>query len=435
MNINDILIRINKRKKALNAKDHLKNILLLVLPSFLVSILFALSIGLSIYSRFFSFALLSLIILALPMFYTVDYRLRAITYNFDKKDLNYIDGYNRFFLFKQLGLFGVISSALYSLMLVLVFYLIFFRSFSLFCSPFPNSQEAFDKISLAIQNETNNNLIDTITTNLPLLIKPGIVLTSTIFVIPLSLMIFYFLASNLSDHYLATIVLPDIDLNLPAAQSRGLSKASFKRYLRSYFLRLKLRVNWPIYLIFILIYIGLTFIFVSIPYSENLNLFLVPIFICSVPITTLFIGLILNYFCLVNEYLIADEISPMLHTLLPKDIKDSIRSTFKNPEYKHGLETVFRKAFFPDDNAIFNASNLNFSKPNVNKVETYNTYSDQVEVKGGVFDFSSGKGKKESSNKKSSSTKSKKIIKAKIDNNSKNKKAAKAPQKDSSKES
>ena len=388
MNRKDILTKINKRKKELNKKEVFSTFLLLLLPSLLVTLIFSVIIGLVIYAWYVSLVFLMIIALVLPMFYVVEKRVRTSIYKVGKKNFNYVDGYSSFFANKQLGLFGVITSISYAIMLGLLVYLIFYRYFDLFCSPFTGASEAYEKILTALQSETTNSTVDIITTNIPSLIKPGIVYFSTIFFLPLFFIIFFFFNNNLSDHYLATVVLPDIDLNLTAAQSRGLSKASFKRYIRRNLPALRLITNWPIYVSFILVYVGLTFLFVSFSYTNITNIFLALILVCIVPIVSLFLGLLLNYECLINEYIMVDELSVLLHSALPKAIKDSIRLTYKNPGYVHGEESVIKGEFFPEDNYVFSSTNLNNNNANATKQETYNAYTDKEDVKGGVFDFS-----------------------------------------------
>ena len=409
MNINDVLTRVNKRKKALKPNDHLFNILLLVLPSIIVSIIFGVVAGLAIYSRFFSLALLSLLVFILPMFFTVEKRLRTSIYGVGKKDFNYLDGYKSFFTSRQNGLFGLITSLTTTIMIAAILYLLFYRFFIVFCSPFDGATSAYETIA---NLETND--FDVIQSNLALLIKPGIVIAATIFYIPLFYLFFYTLNSNLSDHYLATVVLPDIDLNLPASQARGLAKVSFKRYLNRYLFSLRLKVNWPIYLIFTALYVGSVFLFISFDYSTSTSVFFSCVCIALVPLLALIYGLILNYECLVNEYILVDELSPLLHEILPKAIKDSVKGTYQNPAYIHSEESLIKGAFFVEDNYVFDSKDVQ-KEFNAKDVETYNAY-DKDEVKGGVFDFTNNEIKKteiKKEEKNSSETKNKKVVKPK----------------------
>lgn len=383
MNINDILIRVSKRKKELKINNHMQNILILLLPSLIVALIFGLVAGLAIYARFFSIALLSLVVIILPLFYVVEKRLRASISYVGKKDFSIIDGYKTFFTNRQSGIFGILSGLTTSIMFVAIFYLAFFRFFSLFCTPFDGSLKAYETITSLESID-----YDVLGSNLPQLIKPGIVISSTIFFIPIFYLIFYSMNSNLSDHYLATIVLPDIDLNLPASQSRSLSKVSFKRYINRYLFRLRLRLNWPIYLIFTALYVSSVFIFISLDYSSNINIFFSSVLIMIVPLLSLFYGLVINYDCLINEYILVDEISPLLHEVLPKAIKESVKGTFRNPGYIHGEESLVKGAFFVEDNYVFDASNNTSAS---NKEETYTAYDKDSTVEGGIFDFTGNK--------------------------------------------
>ena len=395
MNLNDILTKVKKRKKALDSNSHLMNILMLILPSFLVAIIFGVVAGLALYSRFFSISLLSFVVLVLPMFYTVEKRLRASIYGAGKKDFNFIEGYKTFFSNRQSGIFGVFTSLTTSIMIAAVFYLMFFRFFSVFCSPFAGASDALETIA---NLETNN--FEAIQANLVYLIKPGIVIASTIFFLPLLYLIFYSLNSNLSDHYLATVVLPDIDLNLSAAQARSLSKVSFKRYLNGTLFKLRFKMNYPIYIIFVALYVGSTFLFISFDYSTNTNIFFSCLCIVLVPLTALIYGLVLNYECLINEYILADELSPSLHEILPKAIKESVKATYRNPGYIHGDESLLKGSFFVEDNYVFDSNKDNTFNKDASGVETYTAYNaDSEEVKGGVLDFTGNNIKKAEDNK------------------------------------
>jgi hypothetical protein len=140
-----------RRKRALE-KSVFKNMALLLPPSLLIAALLMVSLytyGVSLLLTYF----------ILPMFYTVERRLRFDLTHIGKKDFNYGDGYKAFFQSNKGGIFGV------SMSIVLALAVLLFLSGSVgmvvphIVNNFAEAKSVFEDL-LAMYSDVNLNPID-----------------------------------------------------------------------------------------------------------------------------------------------------------------------------------------------------------------------------------------------------------------------------------
>lgn len=320
------------RQKRLDKKYLFETFLLLLAPLFstLIIVLFSM-IG--------SFLPIILLYAILPMYYTVERRIRYSFTGVGKKDFNYKDGYREFFKERCNGIFGMISALLYSVCLGMLIYFIAQTFTPALFSAFPEANEVINSIGDLFMNNHAQQAVDFLIDNFPKLIQPMSIIISIILFLPMFLLLFYTLKENLSDHFIATLTLPDIDLNLPASQGRKLGFASFGRSLMKKRLVLNFKFNWIYMVLFTLIYASSTYL-CSLINSDNL--FLCTLLLLLSPTISLFFGIIFLNIALINDYTVIDLLKEDLLKGIPNDMKMSIYQTYLNPEYKHGEES---KAF------------------------------------------------------------------------------------------
>ncbi len=340
MNDKDFKMRVNElRKRGLN-KSIFENIALLILPSFLMIAVFFVSLYSFILSLF-------AIYFILPMFYTVERRICFSLTGIGKANFSYADGYSAFFKEKKGGIFGMISTLLLSFSLFLLSDVIFMNAFPNIVSLYPESVDVFQKIGQMYQNpyQNNNEFLTYVFENLHALTRPLTILFSICLFLPAFVALFFTVPSNLSHHYLATIVLPDIDKNISASQARSLAKNSFGRPINGSRIKYNFLYNWPYMIAFTLLY-GLSTYLTSL--IQTNNSYVTILIILITPTVSLLYGLILQYFCILNNYAVVEALAPSLLTLLPEPMKNYISQAFKNPQYIHGEETSYRGAFVPE---------------------------------------------------------------------------------------
>lgn len=340
MNEKDFKLRVNElRKRGLN-KSIFVNLALLLLPSFLMIVVFFISLYSFILSLF-------AIYFILPMFYTVERRICFSLTGIGKADFSYADGYSAFFKEKKGGIFGMIITLLLSFSLLLLSFVVFMNAFPNIVSLYPESLDVFQKIGQMYQNPYQNSteFFTYVMDNLHYLTRPLTILFSICLFLPMFVALFFSLPSNLSHHYLATIVLPDIDKNISASQARSLSKNSFGRPINGLRIKYNFLYNWPYMIVFTLLY-GVSTYLTSLIQTDNSYVTILVILIT--PALSLLYGLILQYFCILNNYAVMEVLAPNLLTLLPEPMKIYISQAFKNPQYIHGEETSYRGAFVPE---------------------------------------------------------------------------------------
>jgi|GEM_PF-692035 len=381
MKQHELYERIQTRKQRLSPKENAFNLLLLFVPSLTEILLFVGAGVTSIVTIGISFLLLLLSYFVLPMFYTVEKRVRYAMAGI-RTDFTYRDGYKAFFTSAQGGIFGILTSLLYASLLFFLAYLIFGNLFPYVCNVFPGASEVFQtgsKILLgnsadpASKEQASRYLLD----NFYLLARPMMLEVAIILFLPSLYFLFFGVDSALADHEISTIVLPDIDLNLSASQSRALAHGSFRRLLQKDFLPASFRLNWPYYLSYILLYGLVLYGCLSIPVSPASNLYLLLFEIFLTPVLLLFVGFYLNYFILRNNDALLEEITPLLLGRLPAPMKETIRQTYRNPSYVHGQESALRGSFVPEDKAFDDREK---PMPKATYSDKHETYSSPVEV-------------------------------------------------------
>ncbi|MFA6829224.1 MAG: hypothetical protein WCR67_00735 [Bacilli bacterium] len=340
MDKTEIIKRIKERQKRIFTKDMFMNLLLLLPPILLE--------GLLLLTAFLTYGLsLALTYFVLPMFYTVERRIRSTISGIGTAKVTYVDGYKAFFTSAQGGIFGVIGSFLFGFMLLLFGYLILSFTIPYLCNMFNGAAEALNTITEAYNTASTdvNAFIQSVSENIVFLVRPLTVFVGLIFFLPSAFVIFYDINGHLTDHYLCTIVLPDIDLNISASQARAISKGSFRRIIMGEKLSYSFQNNWMYYLIYTVLY-GVTLFLFSMVSTSSMPV--VSLVMIATPAISLLYGIILDYFCLANEYCIIEEISPLLLSRMPIPMKVSINQTFTNPNYNHGQESAIRGAFVPN---------------------------------------------------------------------------------------
>jgi hypothetical protein len=332
--------KIRARRKRAFRKSIFVNLALLIPPIVCLQLLVIAALSTYTVSLF-------LIYFILPMFYTVEKRLRYDISGIGNPDFSYADGYKAFFGGAQGGIFGIILSVLEAFFFGLVFYLAFSNLFPYLCQSYPGAYDVYSKlVTLYSDPKTSQNeLITYFTDNGAVLTQPLSIFIGLVLFFPIFLLVFFFLNGNLDDHYLCTIVLPDIDKNISASQARSISRSSFGRAILSYRLGKTFRYNWPFYVLFSLIYGSLVY---GGSFLVTDNLYLVPLIVLVAPSVSLFFALILNYFCLANEYAVLEESQNLLLSRLPKPMRESIYRTYCDSHYVHGEESSARGSFVPN---------------------------------------------------------------------------------------
>ena len=339
MTSNELHRRVAERRKRTFKKSLFINLALL-LPPILLTIVIVLT-ALSTY-------ILSLCLLyfILPMFYTVEKRLRYDIAGIGKPGFSYADAYKAFFTQNMGGVFGALGAVLWTLLLFFFIITILENAFPAIANCFPEAGGVVEHISelFVSQNADMNTLMDYVVENGHLLTRPLTILFGVSAFIPLFLAIFYFFDNNLSMHYLSTIVLPDIDKNISASQARSLSKLQFGRLIQGHRLKESFRNNWPYYLAFSVLY-GV--ILYACSFISTNNIMVLPLIILLAPSLSLFYGLLLNYFCLLNDYCVLEESQELLLSRMPAQTRLSVYQTYCSPNYVHGEESAARGCFVP----------------------------------------------------------------------------------------
>ncbi len=381
------LKKIKEQRKRIFNKSIFLDLLLLIPP-----IIIQIGLVLLACTTFTSSLLLTYFVL--PMFYTVERRITAKISGIGNSDFSYADGYRCFFRKREGGIFGIILSFIGSLALGILFYFALSTTFPYLCNTFEGAREVYDTI---YENLSSNGMVDQkqfieyLSTNMHLLSRPLAILIGCVCFVPTLYFFFYCVDTNLCDHYLASIVLPDIDLNISASEARGLSRGSFKRYLFKKRFSYAFRLNWIYYLLYALLYAGTLYLFSNI---QAINIPSMLLLVIATPSLSICYATILNYFILANEYATLEVIANDLLTTLPEPLKASIYQTYINPNYNHGIESEIRGCFIPSNVNQFTNTTNNY---NSNEVET--TYESKEERKEenkkssepkfGMFDFSS----------------------------------------------
>ena len=376
----DFKQRFHERRKRAYQQGLWFNLLLLFPPVVLTAAIF-----LVMYYSFFLSALLSILIL--PMFYTVDKRLRHSINGIGNKDFSYMDGYRSFFKENKMGYFGIILSFFLSLGSALLISLILAPATSQIMNIYPDCKSMYDHFKELLNNGALlNEISDFLVENGALMSKPLTILNGVIFFVPIFLFLFYFINENLDHHYISSIVLPDLDKNVSTSQARALAKASYGRGIYGYRQIQRWKNNWPFYLAFTIIYGGLVYANTLITID---NFFLLPIVVMLAPITGMMVGIYLSYFAKINEYAVIEESQDILLSTIPESMRISIRQTYNSPIYIHGEESAIRGPFIPEpsySHAQEQQEVFIYEPDNESKEEKKE--SPKQENIGGVYDFS-----------------------------------------------
>lgn len=331
--------KVAERRKRAFRKSLFLNLALLIPPILLTIAIFITTINTYILSLF-------LIYFVLPMFYTVEKRLRYDLTGIGKPDFSYVDGYKDFFTKNMGGIFGALGAIVMAILIFIFILFILEYAFPAIANCFPEAIPVVDTINDLYMNETTGieNLAEYMIENGAGLTRPMTVLVGVSAYIPLFLLIFYYFNNNLSMHYLSTIVLPDIDKNISASQARGISRIQFGRLIYGHKLKETIFQNWPYYLVFTILY-GV--ILYACTFITTTNFFVMPLVALLAPSLSLFYGFLLDYFCLMNEYAILEESQQLLLSKMPEQTKFSVYQTYCSPNYIHGEESAARGCFVP----------------------------------------------------------------------------------------
>lgn len=385
---------IKERRKKLYTKDIFVDLLLLIPPILVETGIVLVSLTTYSVSLFLTY-------FVLPMFYTVERRISAKISGIGNAKFSYVDGYKSFFQQRAGGIFGVILSLVGMFALALLFYFLLSPSFPSLCNAFDGARDVYDHIYDVTSSSGTIDykaFIEYLSSNIHYLSKPMSIMVGCIMFVPTFYFFFYCISTNLCDHYLASIVLPDIDLNISASESRGLSRGSFKRFLFKKRMIYALKQNWLFYLIYALLYAATLYLFSNISAFNGPTMNLL---ILATPSISILYACILNYFCLANEYATLEVIADDLLTALPSPLKSSIYQTYINPSYTHGMESEVRGCFVPssesynDFKSTYQNPYTDFSsaaKPEQeetkSKDETTPKDEKETDIQFGVFDFS-----------------------------------------------
>lgn len=336
----DKKIQYQNFQKQLYSKNLIGDLALLFTPSFLLAILFTFS--------FYTYGIsILLIYFILPMFYTVDYRIRNKLTSIGNDDFTYKDGYAAFFKSNKGNFFGAIKAIVVLLLLILIFVVLLGTILPLLVRCFPESIETYnDLISLYSDfYKGNNQLIPFIYERGVDLSRPAIVFLGLVSFIPLGITFFFVIGENLSNDYLSHIVLPDIDKNISPAQARNVAKASFGKDFLLYRIKQQLFINWPFYLIYAIVY-GISLYGMS--NVMNNSIYSVPLLFSLTPSFMIFVSCYLSYFTISNRYIVIEENKDILYEMIPSSMRIYIYQTFNTKEYIHGEESEKRGNFFYD---------------------------------------------------------------------------------------
>ena len=347
------------------SKEMWINLAMLLLPSFLIAAIFA--------AMFYTWGVsVFLIYFVLPMFYAVDRRLRYQLTGIGNPRFSYIDGYKAFFQSNKGGIFGVLVSLVFGFAILLFFLLALFQTVPYIVHNFPEAipyfegtLTAYSKSSLFNQTELQAYLFD----NGIHLIRPATIYMGIISYVPIATVIFFFIDENLSNHYLAGIILPDIDENVSASQARSAIRSTVSKGFVPYRFKEQIKMNWTYYVIYSLVY-GRALYGASFITTNNINL--VPITFMLVPSFGIILALYLNYFCLINRYTILEENKDVVLASISVPMRTTIYQTFHAKEYIHGEESKVRGSFIPMP-----------------------SYDDPRQIKGNVVNLNEDKGDKE----------------------------------------
>lgn len=329
--------RLKARKKRALGKNLFINLLLLLPPLLCLAII--------IMTALVTFSLsLFLIYFILPMFYTVDRRLRYDISGIGNPNFTYADGYKAFFTSSKGGIFGVIMAIFSAVALILLFYLIFSPTIEPLINCFPDASVVWKEANNLINQEQIDEAITLLQDNISFLIPPLTIFCGLVGFIPSLYVIFFAINNNLNNHYLATIVLPDIDKNISASQARNLSRTSFGALINLDRLKNSFLSNWLFYLIYSTIYGLLLYAFTFV---KTDNVFVMEMIIFLAPTLSLFCGFFINYFCLLNDYAYLEENQNLVLERMPMNMRASIYQTYCNPHYVHGEESANRGCFVP----------------------------------------------------------------------------------------
>ena len=343
MKDNEFRVSVRERiNRGLN-KDCLINILMLIVPTLLLMAIAMLSLYSFILSLF-------AIYFVLPMFYTTERRIRFSLTGIGKRDFSFADGYKAFFQERKGGIFGVIISLCLAFGLFLVSYLIIMNFFPNICNCFGSSMDVYSEFIKLYQDpySKTNDVVNFLKENLYALNQPLTISLGLCLFLPIFSILFFYVPENLSNHYLATIVLPDIDKNISASQARTLSKNGFGRPIFWKRQGYRFKYSWYLMLGFVALYGASLYLCSTIQVTNSL---LVPLIILITPTCSLFYGLICSYFVVLHDYAVVEELSKTLLSLLPEAMKISIYQAFTNPHYVHGDESSARGSFIPTPNS------------------------------------------------------------------------------------
>lgn len=397
----DFRERINKRRKRARKKELFTLVLLLLLPAFLACLI--------LFSSLYSFRIsLLLIYFLLPMFYTIEKRIRCLVSGIGNPKFSFADGYKAFFKSNRGGVFGVISSFFSAFCIGLASYLLVYRVSTPLINAFPAANVAFQNIKDAMADGDRQKLSLAINQNRASLSQPLSIRIGIIFFLPIPAL-FFGIDRNLSNHYLSGIVLPDIDNNISAAQARSLCRGSYGAPTASLRRKKFFSRNWPYFLLYSLVY-GLSLYGVTTIRVTDSSL--VPLIRRITPMVSLFFAFLLNVFVLINCYSLVEESQDIVLSTLPPARKVSIYQTYCNPNYVHGEESAARGCFIPADQGTgagqfyspFDHPEDFFTQKEEEKKDStegnpnpQEPKPDDSEPSGGVFDFT--KDKKDSEKK------------------------------------
>lgn len=333
-------IIVARRKRILN-KGLGMNLLLLLPPLVLEGVIL-------IASPVLFFLPLFLTYFVLPMFYTVERRIRNNISGIGNQNFTYVDGYKAFFASAQGGIFGVILAFFSAVMLTLFLFLILGFTFPYICTNYAGAYNTYQEL-VKMYGDTSTDtqtVLNYLLANGPVLMQPMTIFMGALLFLPCFYLVFISINFHLTDHYLCTIVLPDIDLNISASQARALSRGSFRRLLFGERIGYDIRYNWPFYLGYAVLY-GISVYFFSLVSVSSANL--MAFVALATPVISLFYGLFFDYFCLSNDYAILEGIAPLLLERIPLPMRTSILQTYNNPNYIHGQESAIRGSFVPQN--------------------------------------------------------------------------------------
>ncbi len=344
----EYLNRLKARKKRALSKDLLFNLVLLILPTFLL-------VGLILVAPATYLISLFLIYFILPMFYTVDKRLRYAINGIGNPNFTYKDGYRDFFTSTKGGLFGVISTIFSAIVLLLLFYLIFSFTLDPIVNCFSDASELVNEVNNHLSDGTDTGFtqaVALIEENIAAFGPPLSIFVGIIAFIPSFFVLFISIDSNLCQHYLCTIVIPDIDKNISSSQVRSLSRTTFYRLISIDKYKHQFKSNWPYYLAYTCAYGLILYLYTFITTD---NVYAMLLVIMAAPATSMFIGYFLNYFCLLNDYAFLEENQVNLLSRMPANMRNYVYQAYNNPSYVHGDESAARGCFVPENDNTFSA--------------------------------------------------------------------------------